>query len=220
MKNIAAIFDMDGTLIDNNKYHFAAFRQLFESHGFPKLTEQLFDEKLSGVPGVAGLKSVLGEDIGDEDVKALYIEKNENYKKAYAPFIKPVNGLERFLQELKDSGVKMALASSATPANVEFILSHLNIRQYFDSILDSSRLSKGKPDPEIFLKAAQDLNVPAEDCVVFEDSISGVKAANNAKMKVVAITTTHHSGELKPVDLVIDDYADLTTAKLTALFND
>ncbi len=216
---IAAIFDMDGTLIDNNKYHFEAFRKLFEAHHFPELTEKVFDQELSGRPGIAGLKSVLGNTLSDEELKALYTEKNDNYKKAYAPFIKPINGLELFLADLRCNGIKTALASSATPANVEFILSHLNIRQFFDAVIDSSRLSKGKPDPEIFLTAAVDLGMQAQDCVVFEDSIAGVQAANNAKMKVIAITTTHHAGELKPVNLVIDDYTVLNASGLTMLFN-
>ncbi|NCD71535.1 HAD family hydrolase [Mucilaginibacter agri] len=220
MKKLAAIFDMDGTLIDNNAYHFLAYQQLFKTHRLPELSQQTFNEQLSGVPGLTGLHHLLDGRFKEDEVKAMFEEKNENYKKVYAPYIKPINGLERFLAELKDAGVKMAVATSASHGNVDFVFGHLNIRQYFDAIVDNTGLTHGKPDPEIFLKAAAQLNMEPANCVVFEDSISGVKAANSAGMKVVAITTTHKAGELKPVNLLINDYADIDINKLTALFDD
>jgi beta-phosphoglucomutase len=219
MKKFAAIFDMDGTLIDNNVYHFKAYQQLFETHGLPQLSQQTFNEQLSGVPGLMGLHKILDGQFNDDELKAMFEEKNENYKHIYAPFIKPIEGLERFLAELKQAGVTMAVATSASHGNVDFVFGHLNIRQYFDAIVDNTGLTRGKPDPEIFLKAAKALNMQPADCVVFEDSISGVKAANSTGMKVVAITTTHKAGELKPVNILIDDYTSIDLNKLTALFD-
>jgi beta-phosphoglucomutase family hydrolase len=220
MKNFAAIFDMDGTLIDNNVYHFKAYQQLFASHGLPQLSQQTFNEYLSGVPGLMGLHKILNGQFNDEQLKAMFEEKNDNYKTIYEPFIKPITGLVRFLAELKQAGVSMAVATSASHGNVDFVFGHLNIRQYFDAIVDNTGLTRGKPDPEIFLKAAKVLNMQPADCVVFEDSISGVKAANSAGMKVVAITTTHKGGELKPVNILIDDYTNIDLNKLAALFDD
>lgn len=220
MKKFAAIFDMDGTLIDNNVYHFKAYQQLFTSHGLPQLSQQTFNEHLSGVPGLMGLHKILNGRFNDDELKAMFEEKNENYKQVYAPYVKPINGLERFLAELKQAGVSMAVATSASRGNVDFVFGHLNIRQYFDAIVDNTGLTHGKPDPEIFLKAAKAINMQPADCVVFEDSISGVKAANSAGMKVVAITTTHKGGELKPVDILINDYTNIDLNKLAALFND
>ena len=219
MKKFAAIFDMDGTLIDNNVYHFKAYQQLFASHGLPQLSQQTFNEYLSGVPGLMGLHKILDGQFNDEQLKDMFEEKNDNYKTIYAPFIKPITGLERFLAELKQAGVSMAVATSASHGNVDFVFGHLNIRQYFDAIVDNTGLTHGKPDPEIFLKAAAALNMQPADCVVFEDSISGVKAANSAGMKVVAITTTHKGGELKPVNILIDDYTNIDLNKLAALFD-
>jgi beta-phosphoglucomutase len=220
MKNFAAIFDMDGTLIDNNVYHFKAYQQLFASHGLPQLSQQTFNEYLSGVPGLMGLHKILNGQFNDEQLKAMFEEKNDNYKTIYEPFIKPITGLVRFLAELKQAGVSMAVATSASHGNVDFVFGHLNIRQYFDAIVDNTGLTHGKPDPEIFLKAAKVLNMQPAECVVFEDSISGVKAANSAGMKVVAITTTHKGGELKPVNILIDDYTNIDLNKLAALFDD
>ncbi len=219
MKKFAAIFDMDGTLIDNNVYHFKAYQQLFASHGLPQLSQQTFNEYLSGVPGLMGLHKILDGQFNDEQLKDMFEEKNNNYKNIYAPYVKPITGLERFLAELKQAGVTMAVATSASHGNVDFVFGHLNIRQYFDAIVDNTGLTRGKPDPEIFLKAAAALNMQPADCVVFEDSISGVKAANSAGMKMVAITTTHKGGELKPVNILIDDYTNIDLNKLAALFD-
>jgi beta-phosphoglucomutase-like phosphatase (HAD superfamily) len=88
----------------------------------------------------------------------------------------------------------------------------------FDTIVDGPRVSKPKPNPQIFLKAADDLGVNPEHCVVFEDSLSGVKAANAAGMKVIGITTSHTADELHPVEMAIDDYTGLTEHQLAALF--
>jgi len=107
---------------------------------------------------------------------------------------------------LKSAGIKMAIASSATVEDIEFVLNKIPIRDDFEAIIDGSRVSKGKPNPQIFLKAAADLQARPEDCVVFEDSLAGIKAANAAGMKVVGITTGHKAEQLQPSSLVIDDY--------------
>lgn len=219
MKNIAAIFDMDGTLIDNNAYHFKAWQLLFNKYNLPQLTQQAFNEYMSGVPGLTSLHNVLGNQYPNEQLQQWFTEKSEWYKQLYAPDIAPINGLKRFLTELKDAGIHTAVATSASPGNVDFVFGHLNLKHFFDTIIDGTRVNTAKPDPQIFLKAAHDLNAEPVNCVVFEDSLSGVKAANNAGMKVVALTTTHTADELKPVDKVITDYADLHLNDLLALFD-
>jgi beta-phosphoglucomutase len=217
MTQYAAIFDMDGTLVDNNRYHFKAWKDLFEKYNKPEVTSELFNEKLSGVPGMPIMREFFSE-LTEDKMQELFEEKSRNYREAFAPFAKPINGLERLVSELKDSGVKLAVATSAAVVNIDYMMGLLPIRQYFDVIIDGPRVSKPKPHPQIFLKAALDLGVNPENCVVFEDSLSGVKAANAAGMKVVGITTTHTAQELHPVDLVIADYTELTAQKLAALF--
>lgn len=217
MLQYAAIFDMDGTLVDNNQYHFLAWKDLFEKYNKPEVTPELFNQKLSGVPGMPIMREFFSE-LTEDKMQELFDEKSRNYREAFAPFAKPINGLERLLSELKDSGVKLAVATSAAVVNIDYMMSLLPIRPYFDVIIDGPRVSKPKPHPQIFLKAALDLGINPENCVVFEDSLSGVKAANAAGMKVVGITTTHTAQELHPVDLVIADYTELTAQKLAALF--
>jgi len=218
MKQYAAIFDMDGTLVDNNPYHFKTWKQLFEEYNRVEVTPELYNEKLSGVPGMVIMRNFFGDDYTEEQMTQMFADKTRNYKEAYAPYVAPINGLERFLTELKNAGVKLAVASSATAANIEFILSKLPLNNLFDAVIDGPRVSKAKPNPDIFLKAAEDMGIRPENCVVFEDSLSGVKAGNAAGMKVVGITTSHTADELQPVHRVITDYTELTERDVAALF--
>lgn len=220
MIQFAAIFDMDGTLVDNNPYHLKAWKALFKKYNRVEVTTELYNEKLSGVPGMVTMREFFGNDYDEEQMKEMFEEKTRNYKELYAPYMQAINGLERLLAELKDGGIKLAIASSASVGNIDFILDKLPIRSYFDTIVDGPRISKPKPNPQIFLKAAEDLGIKPEHCVVFEDSLSGVKAANAAGMKVVGITTTHSADELHPVNFTITDYTGLTLNKLAELFEE
>jgi beta-phosphoglucomutase len=213
-----AIFDMDGTLIDNTPYHFKSWQALFKKYGKGELSKKTYYTSISGVPVMETIERVFGADHEEAGLRTLLNEKEEFYRTSYAPFVAPVNGLESFLTNLKKSGIKMAMATSATVADIDFILDRIPIREDFDEIVNSSMVSKPKPNPLIFLKAAEKLNMPPEKCIVFEDSLAGIKAANSAGMKVIAITTGHTANELHPVDLVINDYSELTVKRLAALF--
>ncbi|HTD40909.1 MAG TPA: HAD family phosphatase [Mucilaginibacter sp.] len=216
----AAIFDMDGTLIDNTPYHYKSWQALFRKYGKGELPKQTYYTEISGVPIMETLKRLFGANRDEEDLKELLKEKEEFYRKEYAPYLVAIGGLENFLSGLKSNGVKMAMATSATVEDIDFILNKIPIRDDFDEIVNTSMVSNPKPNPDIFLKAAEKLNIPPERCVVFEDSLAGIKAANAAGMKVVGITTGHPASDLHPVDLVIDDYTSLTPQKLAALFKE
>jgi len=215
----AAIFDMDGTLIDNTPYHFKSWQALFKKYGKGELSKQTYYSQISGVPIMYTLRGLF-PDRDETGLKALLNEKEGLYRELYAPYLAPVNGLENFLTELKNAGVKMAMATSATVQDIDFILDKIPIRDDFEAIINSTMVSKPKPNPQIFLKAAEKLNMPPSKCVVFEDSLAGIKAANDAGMKVIGITTGHAAADLQPVDLVIDDYSQLTVQKLAALFKE
>ena len=218
MKNFTAIFDMDGTLIDNTPYHFKSWQALFKNHNLGVITQDTYKKEISGVPIIETLRRLFGDKVDEAGLKQLLNEKEQYYREIYAPYLAPINGLENFLTELKNAGIKMAIASSATVEDINFILNKIPIRDDFEVIIDGSRVSKGKPNPQIFLKAAHDLQARPEDCVVFEDSLAGITAANAAGMKVVGITTGHSAADLQPSNLVIDDYTTLTVQKLAALF--
>ena len=208
---------MDGTLVDNTPYHFKSWQAFYKNHGLGELAESTYKTSISGVPIIETLRGLFPD--ADEATLRGYLEEKETYyREIYAPFLRPINGLENFLSELKEAGVKMAMASSATMEDINFILNKIPIRDDFETIIDGSRVTKGKPNPQIFLKAAEELKADPANCVVFEDSLAGIKAANAAGMKVVAITTGHKAAQLQPSNLVIDDYATLTVQQLAALF--
>lgn len=213
----AAIFDMDGTLIDNTPYHYKSWQAIFKKYDLGELSKTTYYTQISGVPIMDTLRRLFNTD-DEAKLRALLNEKEEFYRSIYAPFLTPINGLENFLTGLKNAGVKMAMATSATVADVDFILNKVPIRDDFNTIVNSSMVHKPKPDPQIFLKAAEELGMEPANCVVFEDSLAGIKAANSAGMKVVGITTGHPAADLYPVDLVINDYSELTVHKLAALF--
>lgn len=208
---------MDGTLIDNTPYHYQSWQAFFKSHSLGDISVERYKGSISGVPIIETMRSLF-PDADEETLKSYREEKETFYRQIYAPFLAPINGLENFLTELKDDSIRMAMASSATMEDINFILNKIPIRDEFAAIIDGSRVSKGKPNPQIFLKAASDLNAQPENCVVFEDSIAGIKAANAAGMKVVGITTGHPASELQPTNLVINDYTEVTVQKLAALF--
>jgi beta-phosphoglucomutase len=217
IKQFAAIFDMDGTMVDNTPYHFKTWQALYKKYGIGELANETYKSEISGTPIIDTMRGLFpGAD--EETVKALVREKETLYQEIYTPFVAPINGLENLLIELKDAGVKLAMASSATLDDINFVLSHVPVRQYFDVIIDGNRVSKGKPNPQIFLKAADDLHMRPEDCIVFEDSIAGIKAGNAAGMKVIGITTAHPAERLQPASLTIKDYTELNLQKLQALF--
>jgi beta-phosphoglucomutase len=218
MKQFAVIFDMDGTLINNTPYHFQSWQVFFKNHNLGEIAEETYRNEISGTPIFDTLRRIFGTDTNIETLSRLREEKENYYRQLYAPHLAPVNGLETFLADLKSAGIKMAIASSATVPDIDFILGGIPIRQYFDVIIDGSQVSKGKPNPDIFLKAAAMLNTPPEDCVVFEDSLAGITAANAAGTKVAGITTGRKADALQPAHLVIDNYTGLTAQTLAALF--
>lgn len=215
----AVIFDMDGTLIDNTPYHYKSWQIIFKKYGKGTLSKERYYTEISGVPILETMRKLFGDERDEAGLRDLLNEKEETYRREYLPCVKPVTGLENFLANLKGEGIKLAMATSATVEDIDFIFQHVPIKQYFDAVIDSTRVSKPKPNPQIFLKAAEELGTDYQRCVVFEDSLAGIKAATSAGMKVVGITTAHPAEDLRrKVDLVINDYADVTVQQLAALF--
>jgi beta-phosphoglucomutase len=134
------------------------------------------------------------------------LEKEALYRKIYKPFIKPVPGLIAFLEILKSKNIPLAIATSGIQPNIDFMFENIPIKKYFKTVVNSSHIKKGKPDPEIYLKAALLLNVDSKNCLVFEDAAVGIKSAKAAGMKVIAVATTQPKEELAEADEIVDDY--------------
>lgn len=190
------IFDMDGVIVDNHQFHFESFVEFGKRH---QLTISRKDfEPFFGRTNEVIMKSLFGNDISKEDILALANEKEAIYRELYQPFIKPLEGLTEFLQLAASRGIPIALATAAPNENVEFTLRETGLTKYFDAVTDSSMVTRGKPDPQVYLLTAAKLGVLPGDCIVFEDSVPGIVAAKNAGMRVIGVATTHKKDELLP----------------------
>ncbi|MBN8825148.1 MULTISPECIES: HAD family phosphatase [unclassified Spirosoma] len=214
----AALFDMDGVLIDNADFHLNAWLQFAQNHGL-SLTRDQYMDHINGHISADSLAYVLQRAVTPAEVIILTEEKEAIYRELYRPHLRPTPGLITFLDALKRAGIPMAVGTSAPESNVGFTLDGTHLRPYFDAIVDASMIHKGKPDPEIYLTAAQRVGVEPSHCVVFEDAFAGIEAGLRAGMSVIALATTHTRAELadKGAKLIIDDFTQLTVEQVQAL---
>lgn len=218
MRTLALIFDMDGTLLDNNRYHLKAWRTFFARHGVA-LTDEEYLTRVSGVHSAETIRRLMGHDLPESDVKSLQAEKESLYRDYIAEYLKPVAGLRGFLEEMRTGQVPMGVATSAPKENIAFTLEGLGVAGFFDVVTGADMVRRGKPDPEIFLLTARRLGFSPGDCIVFEDSVSGLQAARAASMHIVAVRTAHRDHELTEADLWIDDYRGLRLSTLRKLLD-
>lgn len=212
---IAFIFDMDGTMIDNMAFHGQAWRDFLSSLGI-SMTEAELDRYNHGTIGEV-LRRICGNHLSDADVLELGEQKESRYRELYRPHLKLIPGLSTFLNEAKQTSIPIALATSAAKPNIDFVLDTLDIRSYFSAWIGGDDVEFGKPHPETFLKAAQQLGYSPEQCLVFEDTLSGVEAAQNAGMKTIAVTTTLPVQAFEGLPFVQQTIRDFTSLHPAAL---
>lgn len=213
----AFLFDLNGTMIDDMHYHNKAWFNILnddlgaalswdqvKSHMYGKNTELLI--------------RVFGPDkFTQTEMDTLSVEKEKRYQAEYRPILQLIDGLDQFLEIAKERGIKMGIGSAAIPFNINFVLDGLNLRHYFPSIVSADDVVNSKPDPETYLKGAQELGVLPQECLVFEDAPKGVEAAKLAGMKAVVITTMHEAEEFAQYDNIvcfIKDYRELSIDSL------
>jgi HAD superfamily hydrolase (TIGR01509 family) len=197
---------MDGTLVNNMHFHQQAWFAFLEEHGL-RVTEEEYQDKNAGIlPEI--IARFFPEVTDIETVYELGRKKEQKYQEIYRPHIQALPGLESFLSSLRRSGVRTGLATAADRGNIDFTLDALGIREYFDVIVGAEEVTKGKPDPEVFLVTAEKLGVEPADCAAFEDSNPGIRSALAAGMRVVGLATTHTNDELSifPLHAIINDY--------------
>ena len=217
-KEIAVIFDMDGVICHTNPYHSLAFREFFSTRNLAPKDEE-FAQHMFGKSNSYILSHFLKRKIEGEELLQLEQEKEGLFRKIYEPNVEPISGLVEFINNLKNNGAKLGVATSAPYANLELILNKVPIREILGSIMASEDVKKHKPDPEVYLTSAKNLGISPYQCIVFEDSFSGVSAALNAGMKVVGVLTSHTKEELPPCNLYIDDYKDLSYDTISRLID-
>lgn len=218
MKDVkACIFDLDGVIVDTAKYHYLAWRRLAEMLGF-EFTEK-DNERLKGVSRVRSLEILLevgGKAATDKQKEEWARMKNEWYvdyiTKMGADEILP--GVVSFLTQIREKGIKTALGSASK--NADLILGRLGLKEYFDAIVDGTKVSAAKPDPEVFVVGAQLLSVDPSECVVFEDAEAGIEAAKAGGMFAVGIGS---ADVLKDADIVVSGLSVLDYEKFMNLLN-
>jgi beta-phosphoglucomutase family hydrolase len=192
----AVIFDMDGVLVDNRDIHIEAFQVLFKQLGLQATYDQIL--MTFGMVNAQIFDTLFGEGaFPPEAVEKMGRDKEVIYRGIFAEKIEPAPGLIPFLKALKARGAKIAVGSSGPRANVEFVLERCGIAEYFDAIADGDMISKGKPDPEVFLLAAELLSKKPEECIVIEDAPVGIEAGKRAGMTVIAMETTFPASRLE-----------------------
>ena len=201
----AFIFDMDGTLVDNMRFHTEAWRILIEENGC-EFNERKFLVETAGQTNREIIPSVFGA-MSNERFSELALRKEELYREAYFPHRKPVDGLVEFLDASRMLGIKMAVSTAASPANMAFILDGLDLRKYFGAITTAADVKRGKPDPEIFLLSAANVGVEPGNSIVFEDAFFGFEAAKRAGMKAIGITTVNSYDEIMQAEGVVEAHA-------------
>ncbi|SDM30911.1 haloacid dehalogenase superfamily, subfamily IA, variant 3 with third motif having DD or ED/haloacid dehalogenase superfamily, subfamily IA, variant 1 with third motif having Dx(3-4)D or Dx(3-4)E [Catalinimonas alkaloidigena] len=203
---------MDGTMVDNMMVHHRAWQQKLAEVGL----SLSLDEVVAKCHGTNDdiLVRLFGDKYTFEERDAISYAKEALYREVFLPDLKLVDGLHRLLDEGKKRGLKMGIGTAARPENVDFVVDTLGIRDYFGAIVTAHDVTKGKPDPEVFLKVADQLGVAPEHCLVFEDSPTGAKTAYNAGMKCIVITTTHRSEEFTSIPSVRRCVPDYTSVRL------
>ncbi|MGV3762806.1 HAD family hydrolase [Parapedobacter sp.] len=208
MDNYAIIFDMDGVIAHTNPHHTEAFKQFFDKYNVD-YTMGEFEDHMYGKHNDYIMRYFFKRPLDDAEVKKLAEEKEALFREMYADHVVPIAGLPGFLDGLKAAGYRIGVATSAPRANLDFIIDKLSIRPYMDAVLSSEDVTAHKPDPAIYLKSANLLQVQPSNCVIFEDSYSGVSAARNAGAVVVGVLTSHTADELPPCKRYIYDYREI-----------
>ncbi len=215
IKTKGFVFDLDGVLVDTAKYHYLAWKKFAEEFNYDFTEEE--NEKFKGVSRKRCLDILLnkvGVKASQDQIDQWLIQKNEDYL-SYISEMNPsevLPGVKDFLDTLQLKGIPMAVGSASK--NAVPILEKVGLLSYFIDIIDGNKVTKAKPDPEVFVLAAKSLQVDVEDTIVFEDAIAGIQAANTAGMVSIGVGDEN---VLSEADYNIENFNDITNEFLTEL---
>jgi beta-phosphoglucomutase len=215
----AFLFDMNGTMIDDMEFHTQAWHQILTHKLQASLTYDQVKAQMYGKNSEV-LARLFGENhFTPAQADQLSLEKEKIYQREYIDHLRLINGLDQFLAKAADHDIQMAIASAAIMFNIDFVVDNLDIRSYFNALVSADNVTKSKPHPETFLKAAEGLGVSPKQCLVFEDVPKGVEAAQNAGMDCLVITTMHTKEEFSGLSNIIGFIEDYTDPMLEQLFS-
>lgn len=215
----AVLFDMDGVLVISNPLHFQAWQDFGRQIGLV-ITEAMFYREFSGRKNEEALEALFPGRFSEQQRADLSRRKEALFRERYVPLLPAVPGVQQLVQDLRRRSVLLALATSGPPENVEAILRHLGLEGAFQAVVTGQDVTEAKPDPTIFQMAAARLGVAAEDSLVIEDSIAGVKAAVAAGAVCLGVSTTEPASRLRAVGAahVVEDFRGLDTDRLVGIF--
>jgi len=213
----AAIFDWDGVIVDSSRAHERAWERLSAEVGRPLFPG--FFLRSFGMKNERVIRELLGWTADPAELARLGLRKEELFREEIRENpLQPLPGVRAFLERLQTAGVSCAVGSSTPRANIEYVIDGLGLRLMFRAIVTGEDVQKGKPDPEVFLRAAERLGVPPQRCVVFEDAPVGIEAARRAGMRVVGVAGTHPAEKLVGCDRVVHRLDELTVEELSSWF--
>jgi beta-phosphoglucomutase len=212
----AVLWDMDGVIVDTFDAHYHAWQQTFDELSQP-FDIELF-RKTFGMNNRLILTTIFERDLSERFIQRVSDRKELLFRESIKGAAKLLPGVKGWLSRFADMGIKQAVASSAPQANIDALLDELGIRSFFGAEAAGATL-RGKPDPAVFLLAAQLLGVEPAHCLVIEDAVAGVEAARRAQMRCVAVLTTNPPEKLSGADVVLKDLNSLTGEILSRLFN-
>lgn len=190
MRHKGLLFDLDGVIVDTAKYHYLAWKEIAKELGIDFTEED--NERLKGVSRIRSFEIILeigGKTMSQEEIEEWCTKKNE----VYLTYIRRLEedeilpGVRKFLEDAKEKGYKISLGSASK--NSSLILERLHLMELFDGIIDGTKTSKAKPDPEVFVLGAKELGFACEECIVFEDAVAGIEAAHSGGMQAIGIGT-------------------------------
>ena len=210
----AAIFDMDGVLVDTGANHRAAWEALLEELGLPARADAW--RCTIGRPAEEAVPLLLGRDVSDHEAWQLARRKRDLYLDLSERGTPAVAGVRAFVAELARQGVPCAVGTSASRRDVGRLLAGAGLRQHFQVVVTAEDVTLGKPDPEVWILAARRLRTRPETCVVFEDSLVGIEAARRAGMRAIGVCTSYPADELLAAgaDRTVDDFEGLEWSTL------
>ena len=214
--NKAFLFDLNGTMIDDMAFHIRAWHQILNDLG-ANISLAKVKEECYGKNGEL-LERVFPGRFSEEEKIAMSHAKETAYQEAFKPSLQLIKGLAGFLENAFTKNIQMAIGSAAIMFNIDFVLDGLNIRHYFKTIVSAEDVMISKPHPETYIKCANQLAVPYNNCIVFEDAPKGVEAALNAGMQCVVLTTMHTKEEFGVYSNIVCFVNDYTDVQLHNLF--
>lgn len=213
--NIGVLFDLDGVIVDTKAAHLASFTQLGEEEGYvmtPEIFKGIFGRHNSDIFPI-----LYGHALPAERVDWLSDRKEAIFRDTIRGRITALPGVADLLPALQAAGIPMAIGTSTPRANVDMILGDLDFTGYFTGIVSAENVTKGKPDPQVFLLAAEVVHRPPARCVVVEDAVAGVHAALAGGMKALAVTTNHTRAALHEATRIVDSLAEVGPEDFVAM---